>query len=349
LLIAAVVIALAGCAAAAAPATAALKAIWGPTTLPNGQSAFPVYRDLGVDVVQYPLSWRDIAVERPANPRDPADPAYRWPADLDDTIAGAERSGMRVLLMMMWTPDWAGGRGGARASKPRDLADFATAAARRYPAVRHWMVWGEPSNHMRPMPVNSPRGPRVYARMLDRTYGALKRVRRSNVVIGGNTWTAGRVTPGDWVRWMRLPNGRPPRLDWFGHNPFGWRYPRLRRPPFAPGVRDMSDVDTLHRQLRSAYRAIGRRTPRLWLSEFSISSDRDNRIFNFHVSRRGQARFLRAAFGIARRNGWIAGIGWWRLFDEPPSVPGYTNNGLLTHDGRQKPAYDAYKRTRVRG
>ena len=37
-----------------APASArTLKAIWGPTTLPNGQPAGPVYKDLGVDNVEF--------------------------------------------------------------------------------------------------------------------------------------------------------------------------------------------------------------------------------------------------------------------------------------------------------
>ena len=72
---------------------------------------------------------------------------------------------------------------------------------------------------------------------------------------------------------MRLPNGKPPRLDWFGHNPFAVRRPKLSRRPYDGNVRDMSDVDTLHREVQRAYR--GRRTPRLWLSEFTVSARRD--------------------------------------------------------------------------
>ena len=49
----------------AATAEAALKSIWGPTTLPDGSSAFPVYERLGVDVRQQQLSWRDVALLPP--------------------------------------------------------------------------------------------------------------------------------------------------------------------------------------------------------------------------------------------------------------------------------------------
>ena len=42
-----------------------MKAIWGPTEMPDGSSAFPVYKDLGVDLIEQQLSWRDVAVSRP--------------------------------------------------------------------------------------------------------------------------------------------------------------------------------------------------------------------------------------------------------------------------------------------
>jgi hypothetical protein len=95
-------------------------------------------------------------------------------------------------------------------------ADFAVAAARRYKRVRLWMIWGEPDRgaNFQPLPPNSPPGPERYARLLDRAYGSLKKLRRSNIVIGGMSMHAGDVIARDWVRWMRLPNGKPPRLDW---------------------------------------------------------------------------------------------------------------------------------------
>ena len=206
-----------------------LKAIWGPTTLPDGSSAFPVYKQLGVKVLQHQLSWRDVAVTRPANAKDPNDPAYHWPTALDRAVAEADHNGIRNLIMVKRTPDWANGNRGEQwvPTRLRDYADFMVAAARHYYSVRYWMVWGEPTrgDSFKPMPPNSPQGPRIYARMLDQSYGALKKVRKSIVVIGGNTWTVGVVSPPKFIRWMKLPNGKRPRLDWFGHNPFAVRYP----------------------------------------------------------------------------------------------------------------------------
>ena len=51
------------------------KSIWGPLVLPNGQSAGPVYRSLGVDDLQIAVGWDTVAPTQPANPRNHADPA----------------------------------------------------------------------------------------------------------------------------------------------------------------------------------------------------------------------------------------------------------------------------------
>src|SRR4051794_29432760 len=64
-----------------------LKAIWGPLTLPDGSSAFPTYRKLGVQVLELQLSWADTAPSRPGDPTNPQDPAYQWPSWLGDAIS----------------------------------------------------------------------------------------------------------------------------------------------------------------------------------------------------------------------------------------------------------------------
>jgi hypothetical protein len=345
-------IGIAACAAAsllaAAPATASasIKAIWGPNKLPSGRSAFPMYERMGVEMLQVQVAWRDVARTRPADPRNPGDPAYRWPSDVDEAAWQAQRRGIRLMIMIIASPGWANGnqRWSIVPTNLRDYADFAVATARRYPLVRHWMIWGEPSQvyNFGPQERNRPTGPRAYARLLDRAYGALKAHNRRNTIIGGNTWTlGGDVRPADFVRWMRLPNGRPPRLDWFGHNPFTTRFPNLSKRPYVRGLRDFSDIDTLNREVRRAYRSIGRR-PRLWLSEFCVSSNRTNRLFDFFVNRRQQARWLTAAYRIANRTPYVAGLGWLTLYDE--ADPNGLTTGLLTKTGRRKPAYHAYRR-----
>jgi len=324
------------------------KAIWGALTLNDGSPAFPVYKELGVDVFQIQLSWAQTATARPENPGDPADPAYRWPARVEEAVAQGAAHGIEVALMVRATPPWAnGGREPAWApDRPEDYAAFVAAAARRYPSVRRWMIWGEPTRQgmFEPMPQSSPVGPRRYALLLDAAYGALKGVNRGAIVIGGMSWTAGLVTPADFVRWMKLPNGRPPRLTLYGHNPFAVRFPKLSRPVYLRGIRDMSDIDTLHADLRRAYK--GRRTPKLWLSEFTVSSDHANRAYNFAVSRTEQARWLTAAYRIANSVSYVDALGWYDLQDEAPATATSLTTGLLTADGTRKPAFLAYQRVR---
>ncbi|HEX8159048.1 MAG TPA: hypothetical protein VF526_16810 [Solirubrobacteraceae bacterium] len=333
------------CALPVTPAGAVEKAIWGPVTLPDGRSAFGFYHQLRVDTYQRTLEWSETAPERPASPTNPADPAYRWPAELDTAMRQADHYGIRVALMVSQTPAWANdGKPPQWApDDPRAYADFLTAASRRYPKVRRWMIWGEPNriDRFRPNDPGSDIGPRTYARLLDAAYGALKRQSSQNIVIGGMTWTGGAITPAIFIRAMRLANGRPPRLDWFGHNPFPFRFPDLANTPVAGGYRDISDIDTFGREIDKLYRRPKDRPLPLWLSEFLVQSDRGSRVFATFVSRQQQARWLSAAYRIAddeRRR--VMGLGWLDLLDEP-AVPENALWGLLTYDLRPKPSFFA--------
>lgn len=331
-------------AGAPAPARAAEKAIWGPVTLPDGSSAFDLYDELGVDTLQLNLSWRDVAPARPAAAADPADPAYRWPADVSAAATEAASRGIALSLLVSGTPGWANANRSRiwHPTRVQDLTDFLTAATRRYPTVRRWMIWGEPNraDRFQPNARNSAKGPRAYATLLDAAYVALKRASRANIVIGANTWTSGTVRPADFLRRMRLPSGRPPRLDWIGHNPFPFRFPRLAAAPLAGGYRDISDVDTISRDTR---RIFGRTVP-LWLSEYTIQSDRGSKVFATYVSRDFQARYLTAGYRIADGLGRaVAGLGWLGLLDERPAS-GSANVGLLTFALERKPAFAAMQR-----
>lgn len=325
---------------------AAQKAIWGPTQLPDGSSAFPVYRELGVDTLQLPLVWANVAQTRPSAPTSPDDPAYQWPADLDAALDAARTNGVEIALRVDWSPGWANGnRGGEWApNDPKDYADFLTAASRRYPSVRVWMIWGEPNLVYRFQPnlEDDPVSARTYAPLLDAAYASLKSVSAENIVVGGMTWSGGTVKPKQFLRWMRLPSGRPPRLDWYGHNPFPFRFPNLLQSAMAGGWRDISDLEVLSREVREVYASLGVR-PKLWLSEFTIQSDHDSDTFpSLFVSQAEQARWLAAGYEIANSLDSVEALGWFTLFDQPES-PRSTNWGLLEDTGERKPSYAAYQ------
>lgn len=337
------------------------KAIWGPT------DAFSTYKKLRVGIWQYQLLWNQVATRRPDDPRDPDDPAYSWPAALDQAVKDARKAKIDVALMVRATPGWANG-GQAFSIPPtsdRDYADFVVAAAKRYPRVRRWMIWGEPNQHFhwaptparayaQPLSKADREAPRRYARLVDRAYGALKARSKRNLVIAGMTFTTGHIAPRDWIRNMRLPNGKPPRMDLYGHNPFSARRPNLKNPRLEHGLADMSSVRHLagwvdrwidRRRSRKARRAD---PMELYLSEFTLPTDHANRFFNFYVSRGTQASWLRSALAIARkRSSRIAAFGWFTLQDQPSAADGYeTHWGLVDEHGKPKPAYAVFRRGR---
>jgi hypothetical protein len=191
------------------------------------------------------------------------------------------------------------------------------------------------------MPPNSPVGPQRYAVLLDDAYGALKAVNPANTVIGGMTYTLGLLTMGEYLRDLRLPDGAPPRMDLFGDNPYSTRYPKLSEPPYSAAVRDINDIDTLDQELTQDYAGHGP-TPKLWLSEFSISSDAASRAFDFYVSQPVQAKWVTAAYKLANSVPYVAGLGWYELLDEPSTVRERLTEGLMNANSTPKPAFYAY-------
>jgi len=328
------------------------KAIWGPTTW-RGQSAFPIYHALGVSIYEMDLKWNGVAPTRPRSPRDPNDPAYRWPAETSSAMQQAASYHMRTLLLVIGTPGWAnGGRANNYPpTNPRDLADFMTAAARHYSNVHLWMVWGEPDRQVnfaidKKVPYYRKRltpaegqAPHVYARMLDASYSALKAVSKSNLVIGGNTTTTGDIQTQHWVDYLRLPNGKPPRMDIYGHNPFTSRVPNLRNRKLPYGYYDFSDLGRLSQLVNRELAPRGHNI-KLFLSEFATPTAPDNE-FPFYVSRATQAKWIKDAWRIVRSSPFIYSLGWVEPFDGTP--PG-NMKGLLTAQGTPKPGYYAFQR-----
>lgn len=347
------------------------KAIWGPHELAAGQdqvhcpeppapvpapdpcSAFPTFQDLGVDVFQFQLHWDEIAPTRPADPRDPEDPAYQWKGVHTQMVAAALAAGIEPAIMIQRTPGWAnGGKSPIWAPrKPRDYADFAFAAARRFPEVHKWMVWGEPSrgDSFQPIKKGSRRGPRRYAALLDAAYAALKQAGDANLVIGGMTVNAGTIPPPLYIEFMKR-KGRMPRMDLWGHNPFDDRFPRLADRPIGR-FRGLNDVDTLWREIRAAYRGGGRagkagarpKAPKgLFLSEWTLPTDHPAPVFGngFFVSRGEQAKRITAAFKMVRKLKYVKALGYFTLLDQP----GAKGNawGLLDEEGVRKPGFAAY-------
>ncbi|MBV9467406.1 MAG: hypothetical protein JO169_14945 [Solirubrobacterales bacterium] len=323
------------------------KAIWGDVAR-NGVNQFPLYHQLGVSIYQTDLEWAMVAPTRPLHATDPRDPAYHWPTEVGQAIAQARRFHMRVLLQIVTAPAWAnGGHLDDRWAphKPADFSSFAAAAARRYPSVHLWMVWGEPTKagSFDPLVPAVPgtqltaaqrSAPRLYARILDSTYAALKAVSKSNLVIGGCTFSIGRIDTEQWIQNLRLPDGRPPRMDMYAHNPFSDTEPSFSAPPSAFGQVQFSDLPRLAGWID---RYLHKGLP-IFLSEWTVPTAADQE-FNFWVDPSVAARWVTDALRLSR--GWkrIYALGWIHVYDDPP---GGSCSGLFYNNGTPKPGYYAF-------
>ncbi|MEY2533145.1 MAG: hypothetical protein QOF29_1055, partial [bacterium] len=190
--------------------------------------------------------------------------------------------------------------------------------------------------------------PRRYSRLLDAAYGQLKRQNPRNLVVGGNTFTTGDIRPVRWIQNMKLPNGRPPRMDLFGHNPFSYRGPDLEKAPPGQEIVDFSELGRFSKKVdQYLARPRDKRHLRLYLSEWTIPTDAPDLEFNFYVTRPLQARWIRDGFKVARELNAYA-LGWIHLYDGVPRADGgpIIRGGLMTADGQKKPGYFAFKRAK---
>ncbi len=328
-------------------ASAFSKAMWGPLTR-NGVNQFPMYHQLGVSIYQLDLNWNVVAPTRPAQPTNPRDPAYRWPADIPTALSLAAPYHMRVLLQVNNAPAWANGGHTDFGWAPRHASDYAAfmqAAARKYPRIHLWMVWGEPTKvgTFQPLagaePGQTLTGAQrsmvhLYARMLDASYVALKRLSRRNLVIGGNSYTTGGLDAYQWISNLKLPSGRAPRMDMYGHNPFSYSAPTFSGPPSPFDEIQFSD---LHELSKWVDHYLHRGLP-LFLSEWTIPTAPDN-TFNFYVDAPIAARWITDALRLSRHWKRIYALGWVNVYDDLPA----TSGGLLTADGTPKPGFYSFQ------
>jgi hypothetical protein len=329
------------------------KCITNGAQTPGGGWIFPQLRTLRARVWVTGLWWSQTATTRPTNPKSPDDPAYVWPPSLDLALKRARNYSIEPVLYVNGFPSWSnGGRDHTWVpTNARDYADFMAAAVARYPQVRRWIVFGEPSHYLnfQPQGGKGRRAPRLYAQLLDAAYRAMHVVRRDVVVIGGNVHNAGwndeaTTAPDTFLRNMVLPNGRRPHMDMFGLNPFTER-PLDMALPHVSGRVDFNDLDWLAHNLDRYWP--GRRL-QIFIEEFGWNTEHEASGWPYFVSRKRQAAKLTQAFKIAARFPRINTMCWFQLYDAPPSrADGRWLNwttGLRTFRGVKKPSWRAFSR-----
>ena len=340
----------------AAPKQTVKKSMWGSPTLTDGRSIFPILKDLGVGLYSIQVRWEAIApTVKPLDPTNPNDPAYQWPQYLTDAVAEATANGMQVQLLIMGTPPWANG-GQSWEWMPnnvQDWTDFVTAVTRKYPVATHYMIWGEPNrtpNFKPSTPATSNTGklkgaqqvsPRNYAILLDAAYAAIKAEGPADKVIGGNTYTAAGkddINTYQWAKYMKLPNGSRPRMDLWGHNPWGFTLPNFDDPPGRRGTVTFSDLQRLVKVLDKEFKP---RKLKLFLAEWGVPSGFKDKDLGYGLSNKEAKQWINTAFRLTRTYKRIYSLGWVHLVDNPRN-----STGLFTQGLAQKATYKTYRKAK---
>ena len=357
------IILLAACVAALAPAaaSAAPRMFVGFQDDPSFRwredraSAFDQARAANSTVVRTTVYWMDVAPERPANPADSVDPAYRLD-DLDEFVRNAQQRGMEVLLTIWGTPAWA--NDGQRPNRlPTDLSElttFARALAERYsgrhagfPYVRFWSIWNEPNLERFLAPQFDASGrsvsPELYARLFRAGYSGIKAASPTALVAIGETSPRGRDrvlgapgtqethSPGRFAELLAKAD-RGLRFDAWAHHP----YPTSPRMAPTQRVRWPNvTLSSLPQFEASLDRWFGRKNIPIWISEYAHETVPDP----LGIPVATQAAYLRQAMGMAQRDSRVSMFIWFILRDHAETPWG---SGVIDAAGAAKPALSAF-------
>jgi hypothetical protein len=345
----------------------------GATFFDDGTTTFDRYRSLHVQVLRVNLYWGGklgVSKYRPFDGADPRDASYNWSL-YDRVVQFAGAHGMKVLFSITGTPRWA--NGGQSSNRPpknfNDLYKFAYAAAARYsgdyagtdgrelPAVRLWAAWNEPNNpvFLRPQFVRSGgkwviQSAKDYARICNAIYnGVHATMYRGEKVAcgvtaprGNNSPTSARPSVSPVAFLIAAKKAGMRTFDAYAHNPY-YGTPTETPTTKPPGTQSgqvptavtLANLDVLLKELGRLY------GPRhLWITEYGYQTKPPDSLFG--VSWALQARYLTQAFAIARRNPRIDMMLWFLVKDQP-DLAGW-QSGLMTVDGRRKPAFAAFQR-----
>jgi hypothetical protein len=340
-----------------------LKGIYDPVQpMVAPDTTFPLLKTLHVQVLRMDLPWYQIAPKRPAHPMDPNDPAYDW-SQYDTFVQNARQSRIQVLFSIYGTPRWAnGGKKPNRAPKKGlDLQKFAYAAAKRYsgsftpadgsaklPSVRRWLAWNEPNSPVFLWPQwqhtkrrNIPVAARAYVHICTAIWKGVHSTHLKETVACGGTDPNGNnkarssrpsIEPLTFLAALHMYGLR--HFDVYDHHPY-YGSPRQTpstRPRGNASIR-FGNLGVLTGLLTRLY---GHKN--LWITEYGYQTRPPDR--HFGVSYKNQAKYLKQAFAIARKNPRITLMCWFLLRDEI-RLSGW-QSGLLTAGGKKKPAFNAF-------
>lgn len=372
-----------GSAAPAAPNGRPLAtAIFDPGNL--SRSAARDVRAAGATFARLVLWWPAVAPAGNTAPtgfdaRNPADSHYNWKS-FDTAVRTVVTAGLQPLVDLHDAPAWAREKtcSGEAAAKCRPnsgaLADFATAAAKRYrggfrglPRVRYWQVWNEPNLNGELMPQiadGKPVSPEIYRDMVNAVAKSVHAVHKDNIVVAGGLAPFGgdindpfggrvdgliRIHPMDFMRrFLCMSSGSKPEatcgdkveFDVWAHHPYTYGGPTHKA--YDPEDVSIGDLGKMRALLNAAERAGHIESARpdvgFWVTEFSYDSQPSDP--------KGLPPALHARWvSESLYRMWTNGVGlvtWFLVYDQPFPEQMF-QSGLYTKDGKPKLALRAFR------
>ena len=291
------------------------------------------YHGVGSGWIRFDINWSLIQRGGPSS--------YEW-EPFDRVVRAATARGLKVLVGVLYTPEWARPGTSDSTYAPFDLAayaNFCREAATHYApmGVHHWEIWNEPNiGFWKPEP-----DPARYAAMLKLAYPAIKQADPDSFVITGGLSPFGGygdVRPGHMNPLTFLERmyqaGAAGSFDALGWHPY-----EFAGFGFHP-MSAWSQLSATTPSVRSLMLAHGDGQKQVWGTEYGVPTGGSGA-----VSETAQADMVTGAYERWRSWEWTGPL-FWFSYRNAGWNPGERehNFGLVRADFSHKPAYVAYRR-----
>lgn len=280
--------------------------------------------------VRLDVSW---AMLQPDGP-DSYDLAWGVPF-VDRVLSMITQRGLRPLVTLWLTPEWANGGAGERTApdEPADYARAAQWAAQRWQSqVPAWQVWNEPNSS----DFLTSADPDEYAALLRAAYPAIKAGNPDATVVFGGT----QHNDVDWIA-DAYDAGISGSFDVMATHPY---MSPADLPPEAPNDGTGNRLRHLV-AVRELMVERGDEDLPVWLTEFGWSAhpnSGDEEPWQRGVTPQEQADYLRRTVQLVRDDmPYVTHMFWYTDRDRPDRGPQLGGYGLFDPQLSPKPAFDA--------
>jgi hypothetical protein len=304
-------------------------------TVPSATKA----KALGADWVRMWALWQDLE-------SSPGVYAQHLVDDLNRRVAAMHARGIKVLVVVHRTPAWAGG--GTTPPDPAQFARFMGGLAQRVPGADAWELWNEPDSAE--FWAGAPQ-PGAYAALARASYSAIKAVQPNDVVVLG-----GLVGNNYEFLEQLYANGAQGAFDAVAvHTDTACL-------TNGPDFHYRDERGRIGRYTFSAYREVrqvmadhGDGAKPIWMTEIGWNTQSTKKGScnvgrwagqkRMGVSKRRQARFLRAAYRCLAADPYVGVAFWFGMQDIPAAFSRHARGfGLYGRKGKAKPAAKAFRR-----